>query len=257
MWAHINITDITPSFLKASAYTEHVAHWEKIAEIIDLSSLSLLEYGCGYSTKWFLDNFKDVVSCEIVHAGYSPAWLFKCEKLYGNYTNWSPILTDLLAPDSLTSERKRVFPQLGLSEERPTEKYATIPNIYNGPHSEESGGLDYFNHSSDAIQSFMKDRFSSKSFNMAFIDHGAAPLRGPCVQACINEGIDIIMCHDMGHKNFDTNHMVPVNKEYNYHHLRHNPKTYQFFRTLKGMGSGFWVRKVPQYESLLKKLENY
>jgi len=253
----ITINDITPSFLKSSAYTEHVAHWERIGETVDLSSLSLLEYGCGYSTKWFLDNFKHVVSAELVSAGSGPAWLFECEKLYENYTNWSPLLVYLPAAGSDPVELKRAFPQLGVLDERPVETCGVIPNIYNGPHSQDPRNGPYFEHSSACVNKFSELHFKGQIFDMAFIDHGTSILRGPCVQSCIDNDIDIIICHDMGHGNFDKDNPISVNREYNYHQIKHDPKKYKFLRTLKGMGSGFWVKKIPKYESLIENLSEY
>lgn len=51
----------------------------------------MLEFGCGYSTKYFLDNASQVTSIEFITPGTSDANLNECKQLYKNVANWFPL----------------------------------------------------------------------------------------------------------------------------------------------------------------------
>lgn len=51
----------------------------------------LLEFGLGYSTKYFLDSCKKVISVEVVTNGYGPNNIQHFIQFYRDYSNWIPI----------------------------------------------------------------------------------------------------------------------------------------------------------------------
>ncbi|OGN64308.1 MAG: hypothetical protein A3E80_05620 [Chlamydiae bacterium RIFCSPHIGHO2_12_FULL_49_9] len=69
--------------------SDHVICMKEIFQT--LKPRSLLEFGLGYSTKYFLDSCKRVVSVEVITHGYGPNRLQNFIRFYRDYSNWIPI----------------------------------------------------------------------------------------------------------------------------------------------------------------------
>lgn len=67
----------------------HVACFKEIFKHIKVKTL--LEFGLGYSTKYFLDSCKRVLSVEVITQGYGPDRLKHFLPFYKDYSNWVPI----------------------------------------------------------------------------------------------------------------------------------------------------------------------
>src|SRR5579872_2839991 len=84
---------ITYDFLveqgRNAGYCDHIRYFKDIFEKIKVKTL--LEFGLGYSTKYYLDHCTKVLSVEFITGGYGPSWMKKCLELYRGYTNWVPI----------------------------------------------------------------------------------------------------------------------------------------------------------------------
>ena len=72
-----------------TGYTEHVRHFKRLFKSIQVRTF--LEFGVGFSTKYFIDNCQKVISVEFVTPGTGPEWLKYCIELYRNYPTWQPI----------------------------------------------------------------------------------------------------------------------------------------------------------------------
>ncbi len=85
--------DITYEFLVHTGETtgicDHVPIFKKIFETIKVRTL--LEFGLGYSTKYFLDSCTKVISVEFLVASSTSYWMETCLNLYRNYSNWVPV----------------------------------------------------------------------------------------------------------------------------------------------------------------------
>jgi hypothetical protein len=86
MAADIYINDaeeITEEFLTSTGsschYTEHVAHIKRIFN--NLHVRTFLEFGVGFSTKFFIDQSDHVISVEFITPGTGPEWMQFCESL--------------------------------------------------------------------------------------------------------------------------------------------------------------------------------
>lgn len=69
--------------------TDHVQLFKKLFELRKVRTL--LEFGLGYSTKFFLDHCSKVISVDIITYGYGPEIMQKFLHVYSDYSNWIPI----------------------------------------------------------------------------------------------------------------------------------------------------------------------
>jgi len=72
-----------------SGYTDHISHFHEIFKTFQVRAF--LEFGLGYSTKYFLDSCQKVISVEFVTNGSGPGWIKECLNLYKNHSQWVPI----------------------------------------------------------------------------------------------------------------------------------------------------------------------
>lgn len=72
-----------------TGYTDHVPHWRRLFNTIKVRGF--LECGCGYSTAYFLNNAKKVISIEYLVPGYGLMWYDYFLSLFSDRTNWIPM----------------------------------------------------------------------------------------------------------------------------------------------------------------------
>ena len=84
---NVRAEDITYDWLDIlggiTNYTSHVRHFKLFFEWFGKPK-GFLEWGCGYSTKYFCDHCEEVVSIELA----GDAWILQCEEMYANVKNW-------------------------------------------------------------------------------------------------------------------------------------------------------------------------
>lgn len=68
---------------------DHVPHIQKIFN--HCKPHTMLEFGLGFSTKFFLDSCQKVISVEFLTDSHNPHWLRYTIDLYREYKNWLPI----------------------------------------------------------------------------------------------------------------------------------------------------------------------
>lgn len=84
----MKVDEITYEWLKKiGGYSDHISHFQKL--FVNHPPMNFLEFGLGYSTKYFLDQCQHVTSVEFTADGTE--WIDKCQDLYRNYSNWTPI----------------------------------------------------------------------------------------------------------------------------------------------------------------------
>jgi hypothetical protein len=69
--------------------TQHILVFQKIFDALKVRTL--MEFGIGYGTKYFLDRASKVISVDIITHGYGPDLMKKFLHVYRDYSNWIAI----------------------------------------------------------------------------------------------------------------------------------------------------------------------
>ena len=72
-----------------TGYTDHIPHFRRLFNTLKVRGF--LECGCGFSTKYFMDNCDEVTSIEFMTKGTSDIWFNECLRLYSDCSNWVPL----------------------------------------------------------------------------------------------------------------------------------------------------------------------
>lgn len=234
-----NADDITEEWLvnagTLTGYTEHVRHFKRAFNKTEVRTL--LEFGVGFSTKYFIDNCEDVVSVEFVTPGSGPEWLKYCIELYRNIPNWIPIA---------------YFAGNGLDTSWAPYKYMGAESVYKAAAYQPVYYKSYALIDAsflDDLRQFVNQQVAVKDVDMAFVDAGVC-IRGDLVQVLFNR-VPIIVAHDIAPK--ATRHLDDV---YGYGRLV-IPDNYEEIHVPFGMGTAFWVKKEAQYQELINDLHEY
>lgn len=83
----IVLSEITYESMKDDPYTDHVRVFKQLFDRVEISSM--VEFGLGVGTKFFLDNVDRVISIEMLCADQTDEWYNYCIELYKGYSNWS------------------------------------------------------------------------------------------------------------------------------------------------------------------------
>lgn len=230
--------DITEEWLingTENHYTEHVEHLKNV--FTEVKVRTMLEFGCGFSTKYFMDYSDKVVSVEFVTNGTGPDWIKYCLELYRECPKWFPIVYFSGWPEDISWA-----PNKYMGAESVYHAAAYQP-VYKESyaHIDPSFLVDLHN--------FVTVQTIYNPVDFAFIDAGVY-IRGDLVQVCFNK-VPIIAAHDIAPKS--ERHLNDI---YGYGRII-VPDNYEEIYITKGMGTAFWVKKEAQYENLIEKLKNY
>lgn len=230
---------ITEEFLTQTGdsthYTEHVSHLKRVFNKIHVRTF--LEFGLGFSTKFFLDHSEHVISVEFITPGTGPEWMKYCIKLYRHYGNWTPLA---------------FFSGKGLDSAWAHYKYMGINSVYLAAaywpvHRKSYAAIDP-SFLAD-LNNFMNLQVSNHPIDVAFVDCGIC-LRGDLVQTLFNK-VPIIAAHDIARKE-----VRAIFDGYGYGEIK-VPDNYVEIYVPFGMGTAFWVKKEPRYYELIKDLQIY
>lgn len=234
-----NPDEITEEWLMAAGaetgYTEHIRHFRCAFNKVKVRTF--LEFGVGFSTKYFIDNCEKVISVEFVTPGSGPEWLKYCIDLYRNYSTWMPIA---------------YFSGNGLDTSWALYKYMGAESVYKAAAYQP---VHYKSYSLidasflDDLSNFVAHQVAFRDVDMAFVDAGVC-IRGDLVQVLFNQ-VPIIAAHDVAPK--EIRHLNDV---YGYGRLV-IPDNYEEIYIPFGMGTAFWVRKEDQYQELINALQVY
>jgi hypothetical protein len=209
-----------------NAYTDHIVHFRKLFSLI--KPKGLLECGCGYSTKYFLDNCEKVTSIEFFNTGNDDHWFNQCLKLYQDYDNWRPL--------GYNQDRKDVHFNNACAWACSAHKdYAVIDPTY-------LYTLDrYFKNQLKMAQ------LEGAPIDVAFVDPGVY-IRGDMVKLFLLNQVPVVVAHDtacdMG-ENVDEGIYVWF--------VAKTPPEYEKIALPYGCGTTFWIHeKLPHVIEAMK-----
>lgn len=230
---------ITEEFLTKTSssfyYTEHVAHLKRVFRQLHIRTF--LEFGVGFSTKFFMDHVDNVISVEFVTPGSGPEWMKYCLELYSDCKNWIPIV---------------YFSGSGLNTNWAPNKYIGANSVYQAAsyqpvHLKSYASIDPS--FLDDLTYFIDKQIAEYEIDMAFVDAGVC-IRGDLVQALFNK-VPIIAAHDIG----------PVKKRhlndvYGYGRIK-IPDNYVEIHVPYGNGTAFWIENSTKYTKIIEDLQAY
>lgn len=159
---------------KNTSYTDHIPHFRRLFNTMKIRGL--LECGCGYSTKYFMDHCAKVVSIEFMTPGTGDLWFNECLKLYKDCPNWVPLAYNANHQD-VSFNNACAY---ACSEHK---DYSLIDSSY-------LNRLDlYFKTQIDIAHQEGKD------IDVAFVDPGVYT-RGDMVKVLLANKVPIVMAHD-------------------------------------------------------------
>lgn len=221
-----------------TGYTEHVRHFKKLFNKINVRTF--LEFGVGFSTKYFIDHSEKVISVEFVTPGSGPEWLKYCINLYRDYPSWTSIA---------------YFAGKGLDTSWAPNKYMGADSVYQAAAFQPVYYRSYTLIDPsflDDLSFFIKQQVTSNEIDVAFVDAGVC-IRGDLVQLLFNE-VPVIAAHDINsNKRRRPNTGDDV---YGYGRLI-VPDNYEEIHIPFGMGTAFWIKKEDQYQELIEYLHAY
>jgi hypothetical protein len=216
-------------------YTEHIRHIRQVFNHVKVRTF--LEFGVGFSTKYFLEHSENVVSVEFVTDGTGPDWFKYCMHLFRKEPNWTPIayfsgysgdtswaLHKYMGSDSVFHAAAYQPVQL--------TSYAAIDGSF-----------------LEDLSAFISQQVIDNIVDVAFVDCGIY-LRGDLVQLLFDK-VPIIIAHDVGPRG-----QLLQNDVYGYGRIV-VPDHYREIYVHKGMGTAFWIRKGKKYDNLIEELQEY
>ncbi len=216
--------------------TEHVAVFKKIFK--EKKVKTLLEFGLGYPTKYFLDNATKVISVDIVTHGYGPAILKKFLSIYNEYSNWIPMAMfsgyrswdyDWAPYKHLASEAIYKATSYQCAHHK---NYAKIDNFY-----------------MIELNAFITNLLKYNKAEVAFVGH-ATFIRGDFVQLLFNK-VPIIVGH-----NTTPREQGVEDDLYGYARVI-TPDNYEEIYIPVESGTTVWIQKKPENEKLVEELKKF
>lgn len=229
--------DITYDFLVQTGietgYCDHIAHIRKILENHKVKTL--LEFGLGYSTKYFLDNCTKVISVEFVTGGLRPDWMKLCLELYKGYSNWVPVA---------------YFSSYSADFGWAPYKYFATAKLYE---AEKSYAATLIPPSDDSylaeMKTFIGNLTKFNKIDLALVDPTILN-RGAVVQLLF-EKAPIILAHDCGSSTSSASSDI-----YGYRRIT-PPENYETIYIPKGIGTLLWIKKTAETAELIEKMQSY
>lgn len=218
-----------------TGYTDHIPHFRRIFENYQVSGL--VEFGLGFSTKYFLDHCDKVISVEFVTHGSGPEWMKECLHLFRGYSHWMPI-TYFSGYQGETSWARYPFHGSDAVYKAASYQCAKMKNyaLIDPSYLRE---LDHF----------IVDLVQDCRIDVGFVDAGLL-IRGDLVQLLFNK-VPIIVAHDA------TDRTSPQGED-PYGYLRIvTPSNYEEFFVPKGMGTLIWIEKKDELHLLRQTIRNY
>lgn len=224
--------DITYEFLietgQKTGYCDHVYVFKKIFETIEVKTM--LEFGLGFSTKYFLDHCTKLISVEFVTAGWLPDWNKYCLSLYKDYSNWVPVTYFSNFKGDYSWAAYKFFGSDGFF--KAGNHFAQTGQSY------RQVDPAYFNE----LTTFIGNLSKYNKFDIALVDPGTV-LRGDIIEILFAKIPIIVTC--------DTTTSRIGYDPYGLKSLK-IPSDYEEIYFSYGKGTTVWVQKK---ESLLKLIE--
>jgi len=215
--------------------SDFLPHFRTVFQEIKVRTL--LQFGVGYETKYFLDHATKVISLEFVNPGYGSNWIRKFMDLYRDFSNWVPIV---------------YFSSYQGDVSWAPFKYLGSEHLYKAAAYQCSTHKDY-----GANDPFYKVELEAFLASLAKYNHIDAAfvsppiyLRGDFVQALFGK-VPLIIAHD-----------TAVRKEgiaddvYGYSRIA-VPEDYEEIFLPGGSGTTAWVLKSGKYNRLAEKFKQF
>lgn len=218
-----------------TGYTEHIRHFKKLFEKTHVRTF--LEFGVGFSTKYFIDHSDKVISVEFVTPGAGPEWIKYCIELYRNCKTWTPIV---------------YFTGKGLDTSWAPYKYLGAESVHKAAAFQPVYYQSYTLIDPsflDDLENFINEQVVINDIDVAFVDAGIC-IRGDLVQVLFDK-VPIIVAHDVARK--EIRHLDDV---YGYGRIV-KPDHYVEIHVTLGMGTAFWIKNEEQYQGIIKELQEY
>ena len=219
----------------ATGYTDHIPHFREIFN--HLKVRTFLEFGLGFSTKYFLDSCEKVISVEFVTPGSGPDWIKKCLDLYRNYSNWIPItffsgqVWDISwAPYKYLGSE--CVDKAACYQCSTHKNYALIDGFY-----------------LTELDAFISQLVQNHPIDIAFVDPGFY-LRGDLVQLLFDK-VPVIVAHDAA-----VRAQGEKNDVYGYSRII-TPENYEEIYISYGQGTMVWILKNEKNNDLMDAIKNY
>jgi len=198
--AAIELQELTYDKLLTNQYTDHVQHLKKLFDMVKIKSV--LEFGCGYGTKYLLDNCTQVTSVEIVLPDQTNEWFLQTKQLFSGYNNWMP----LIKYGNINLQKANLF----CIRERKD------PALRDGYYLLE-------------LKNICDELFTQNTYEMAFVDPGFH-MRGDLVNELFDR-VSIIVAHDTSYGH----------DAYGWRKI-YTPSNYTKISFTTGCGVTFWIR---------------
>lgn len=213
---------------KKTSYTDHIPHFRRLFNTIKIRGL--LECGCGYSTKYFMDHCDKVVSIEFMTPGTGDIWFNECLKLYKDCSNWVPL--------AYNADHKDVSFNNACAYACSEHKdYSLIDPSY-------LNRLDqYFKTQIDIA------RQEGNDIDVAFVDAGVYT-RGDMVKILLANKVPIVMAHDTA-----CDLGSDVDEGFYAWFVVKTPADYEKIFIPFGQGTTFWINK--NLKEVIKSITDY
>lgn len=215
--------------------TDHIPHFKKIFSKLKIKTL--LEFGLGYSTKYFLDSCNKVISVEFITDGTGPDWMKKCIDLYRDYSNWTPIAYFSGYQGDMNWAR---YKYLGSENFSKAAYYQTVN------HKNYALINDFY---LLELNAFITNLLKSYKIDLAFVDPGTY-LRGDLVQLLFDK-VPLIVAHHSSCRAKGEKDDV-----YGYSRIE-TPENYEEIFIPSGGGTTLWVVKKDPFFSFIEDLKKY
>jgi len=212
---------------------DFLPHFETIFQ--EMKVRTLLQFGVGYETKYFLDHATKVISLEFVNPGYGPDWIKRYLNLFRDFSNWIPIVYFSSYQGDVTWAPFRYLGSEHLYKAAAYQCSTHKHYALNDPFYRTE------------LDTFVGNLVKYNNIDVAFI---APPiyLRGDFVEILFGK-VPLIIAHG-----------TSVRKEgilddvYGYSRIK-TPDNYEEIYLAGGNGTTIWIFKTAKYQSLIEKLK--
>jgi hypothetical protein len=216
--------------------TDYVPFFKEIFR--KLKVRTFLEFGVGYSTKYFLDSSTKVISVEMITHGYGPSNLKQFLKLYEEYSNWVPIafFSGFQGDPSFAP-----YKHMG------SEAVYKAASYQNAAHKNYALIDDFYR---IELNAFIKNLVRFHKIDVAFVNPVGVPLRSDLIELLFDK-VPVIIAH---HTNCRKQEMFNDVNGYSWLTI---PDNYEEIHFSAGQGTTIWILKKEEHQGLTEALRTY
>jgi hypothetical protein len=218
-----------------TGYTDHVQHFRELFKQFKVKNF--LEFGLGFSTKYFLDHCQKVISVEFITEGYGPDWMKTCLHAYAEFPHWIPIAYFSSFSGDYSWAPYKYFGseqvhKAGSYQCSFHKNYALLDDAY-----------------LNELDTMFINLIKCHQIDCAFVDAGIY-LRGDLVSLLFHK-VPIIVAHDTMCRQLNMKEDV-----YGYSRIM-TPMDYEEIAIAYGQGTTIWIQKQATFEELIQAMKTY